>query len=149
MKARNKAPALAVALCFTAAWLVQPIAAQQPAPSPAQQAHDEAQRLLKDRNEARPKAKAAEKKLREGGLSPVLLGFEPARAIRDRRAASGSRLAAHDQYAKTAKQLEKKIRDEVERGVRPVICQDIARFERLQAEVDLARVAGRLPAKEE
>ena len=46
------------------------------------------------------------------------------------------------------KQIEKKIKDEVDRGVQPLIAADIARFERLQAEVDLARLAGRLPAQE-
>lgn len=94
-------------------------------------------------------AKAAEKKLREAGLEPESLGFEAARALRDRHGLAGSQLAAYDRYVKTANELEKKIQDEVQRGVRPVICQDIARFERLQAKVDLARISGRLPAQEE
>ena len=124
-------------------------AADEPARSPAQVAHDESQQLLKERNEARPKAKAAEQKLREGGgVQPESLGFESAKALRDKQAASGARATAYDRYAKTAKQIEKKIKDEVERGVLPVIAADIARFERLQAEVDLARIAGRLPAQE-
>ena len=123
-------------------------AADAPARSAAQVAHDEAQELLKERDAARPKAKAAEQKLREAGARPESLGFENAKALRDKQAASGAKATAYDRYAKTAKQIEKKIKDEVERGVQPVIATDIARFERLQAEVDLARLAGRLPAQE-
>ena len=40
--------------------------------------------------------------------------------------------------------MEKKIREEVDQGLRAVDCRDIAHYERLQAEVDLAR----LPAQE-
>jgi len=143
MKTQIGAVTLAVALCCG----IQVQAAEQSA-SAAQHARDEAQPLLKDRDEARAKAKAAEQKLRDNGLSPASLGFESARATRDQQAASGSKLAAYDRYAKTAKQLEKKIQDEVYRGVRGVGCEDIARFERLQAEIDLARITGRLPAAE-
>lgn len=149
MKVRIKPPALAVALCLALASLTHATAAVQSAPSPSRQAYLEAQQLLKERNEAKPIAKAAETKLREAGLDPGSLGFGSARAIRDRQAESGSRLAAYAGYVKTTKELEKKIRNEVTRGVQPVISQDIARFERLQAEVDLARIAGRLPAREE
>jgi hypothetical protein len=67
--------------------------------------------------------------------------------LRDQQAASGSKAEAYDRYAKTARQIEKRIRDEVERGVLPPLAADIGRFERLQAEVDLARIAGRLPAE--
>jgi hypothetical protein len=35
----------------------------------------------------------------------------------------------------------------VEAGRKAAACLDIARFERLQAEVDLARVTGQLPEK--
>ena len=149
MKAHMKPLTLAIALCCAVLCSAPATAVDQPAPSEAQRAHDEAQQLLKDRDEARPKAKAAEQKLREGGLSADSLGFENARAIRDQQSASGSKATAYDRYAKTAKRLEKKIQDEVERGVRPIVCLDIARYERLQAEVDLARIAGRLPAREE
>jgi len=86
--------------------------------------------------------------MRNNGLNPASLGFESARALRDRQALSGSKLAAYDRYLKTAKKLEKSIRDEVFRGVKAEPCQDIARFECLQAEVDLARVEGRLPEAE-
>src|SRR5688572_28250218 len=118
-------------------------AADAPARSAAQVAHDDARQLLKERDEARPKAKAAEQKLREAGVQPESLGFESARALRDKQAAAGAKATAYDRYVKTAKQIEKKIKDEVDRGVRPLLATDIARFERLQAEVDLARIAGR------
>ena len=62
---------------------------------------------------------------------------------------TGAKGQALDRYAKTAKRIEKKIQDEVYRDVQPPLAGDIAHFERLQAEVDLARYSGRLPAKEE
>src|SRR5258705_3169815 len=92
---------LGAALCGAA----QIQAADEPARSPAQVAHDEAQQLLKDRDEARPKAQAAEQKLREAGVRPESLGFESAKALRERQAGSGAKLAAYDRYAKTAKQI--------------------------------------------
>jgi hypothetical protein len=137
--------ALVAALCGA----TQIQAADEPKRSPAQIARDEAQQLLKDRNEARPKAEAAVKKLREAGVRTELLGFDSAKALRDEQVKSGEKGQALDRYAKAAKQIEKKIQDEIDRGVRPPLAADIARFERLQAEVDLARHTGRLPAKEE
>jgi len=142
---RKRLGLVAAALCGVA-----PIqAADAPARSAAQIAHDEAQQLLKERNEARPKAEAATKKLRDAGVRPESLGFESAKALRDQQAAAGAKGQALDRYAKTAKRIEKKIQDEVYRGVQPPLAGDIAHFERLQAEVDLARYSGRLPAKEE
>jgi len=145
MKKHIGAVTLAAILCCN----IQLQAADEPARSATQVARDEAQRLLKERDEARPKAKAAEQKLREAGVQPESLGFENAKALRDKQAAAGAKATAYDRYAKTAKQIEKKIKDEVDRGVRPLLATDIARFERLQAEVDLARIAGRLPAQKD
>lgn len=122
--------------------------AAEPARSTSELAHAEGQQLLKDRNEAIPKAQAAKQKLREAGGSPESLGFESAKALRDKQAASGAKATAYDRYAKTAKKIERRIKEAVERGEQPVFATDIARFERLQAEVDLARLAGRLPAQE-
>jgi hypothetical protein len=148
MKGQLKAAALIVLL--SGGGLCSPTvrAADQPAPNAAQRAHEEAQELVKERDEARVKARIAEQKMREAGLRPESLGYESARAARNQTAAAGSKLAAYERYARTTKEMEKRIKDEVYRGVRGVSCQDIARFERLQAEVDLARVAGRLPAEE-
>ena len=129
--------------------VVQLHAADVPAVSDAKVNRDQAQQLLKERNEARPKAEAATKKLRDAGIRPESLGFEAAKTLRDQQAAAGSKGQALDGYVKTTKQMEKKIQDEVYRGVKPPLAEDIAHFERLQAEVDLARYSGRLPAKEE
>lgn len=119
------------------------------ASSAAQRAHDEAQRLVRARDEARQKATVAEKRLREAGVRLDPLGFETAHAGRDRQIAaanqSGDRLAEYDRYAKAARRLERKIQTEIEAGVRPIDVGDIARFERLQAEVELAQAEGRLP----
>jgi hypothetical protein len=109
----------------------------------------EAQQLLKDRDAAKPKAIAAEKKLREAGFKVETLGFVVARANRDREFASNSDVGEYSFYAKAARKLEEEIKDDVERGVKPALSLDIARFERLLAEVDLARMEGRLPAREE
>ena len=124
-------------------------AADETAPSAAQRAHDEAQQLLKARDDARVKAKAAEKKLREAGVHIDSLGFDSARAARDQQASTGSKLAAYARYAKTAKRLERKAQTEVEQGKRAMAFSEIARFERLQAEVELAQVEGRLPVTKE
>ena len=128
---------------------VQMQAADEPARSSGQIVRDEAQQLLKERDEARAKAQAAEKKLREAGAAPSeSLGFASAKSLRDQQAAAGATASAYDRYAKTAKQIEKRIKDEIDRGLQPLLVADIARFERLQAEVDLARIDGRLPAQE-
>jgi hypothetical protein len=148
MKAQLKAAALIMLLCSGVFWPPTARAAEQPGPSTAQRAREEAQQLLKERDEAQVKAKIAEQKMRDAGLRPESLGYESARATRNQSAAAGSKLAAYDRYARTTKEMEKRIKDEVFRGTRGVSCQDIARFESLQAEVDLARVAGRLPAEE-
>ncbi len=103
MKAHMKPLTLAIALCCGVLCSPPATAAEQPAPSAAQRAHDEAQQLLKDRDEARPKAKAAEQKLREGGPSPASLGFESARALRDKQVTSGASMVAYDRYAKAAR----------------------------------------------
>lgn len=137
---------LVVALCG-----VVPLqAADVPAVSEAKINRDQAQQLLKERDEARPKAEAAEKKMRDAGAGPRVdaLGFASAKSLRDQQAASESKARAYDRYARTAKQIEKRIQDEVYRGLQPPLAADIARFERLQAEVDLARIAGLLPAEE-
>ena len=116
--------------------------------SAAQRAAEEAQQLLKARDEARLKAAAAEKRLTESGAPVGSLGFDRARVERDRflAAAKDSRekLAPYYRYANEAKRLERTLEDEVVRGVRPVDVREIARFERLQAEVELAQAQGRL-----
>ena len=109
---------------------------------------DEAARLLRERDEASVKAEAAVKKMWEvgkGGREDAL-GF--ARKLRDEQAVSGSKLEAYKRYAATAREIEEKIQKEVEVGARSPSEADIAHFERLQAEVDLARITGRLPAEE-
>ena len=117
--------------------------------SAAQRAHDEAQQLLRARDEARQKARVAQKKLLEAGVRLDPLGFDSARATRDQQVTatnqSGDKLASYDRYAKSAKRLERKIQTEIEAGIRPIEAGDIARFERLQAEVELAQAEGRLP----
>ena len=110
---------------------------------------NEIQQLLKARDDAQVKAKAAEKELREAGVIIDSLGFDSARATRDQRASTASKLAAYDRYAETAKRLERKVQTEVEMGQRQVRFSDIARFERLQAEVELAQVKGRLTVTKE
>jgi hypothetical protein len=124
-------------------------AADESTRSTAQAARAEAQQLLKDRDTAGAKVTAAEQILRAAGIAPESLGFATAKTERDQRAAAGSKATAYDRYAKTAKQIEKRIQEEISRGERHAAAADIARFERLQAEVDLARIAGRLPAQEE
>jgi hypothetical protein len=121
----------------------------EPNQSNSKIAREEAQQLLKDRNDARPKAEAAEQNLRNEGRRPEALGFEKAKALRDEQAATGDKATAYARYAKTAKEMETQIKRQVEVGLEPIIAADIARFERLQAEVDLARLMGRLPAQEE
>ena len=121
----------------------------EPARSDSKTAPEEAQQLLKERNDARPKAEAAEQKLRDSGRRPAALGFEKAKALRDEQAAAGDKATAYASYAKTAKEMETQIKRQVDLGQQPLIAADIARFERLQAEVDLARLMGRLPAQEE
>jgi hypothetical protein len=148
MKAQMKSATIAMALYCGLLCPALTQAAEQSAPSAAQRAHNDAQRLLREWDAARPKAQAAERLMRESGLNPASLGFDSARELRDRQALSGSKLEAYDRYFKTAKKLEKSIREEVYIGTKAVLCQDIARFERLQAEVDLARIEGRLPAAE-
>jgi uncharacterized lipoprotein NlpE involved in copper resistance len=124
--------------------------AEKHSPQPAGQlARDEAQQLLKERNEALPKAQAAEKKMREVGKSSRSLGFEQAKTLRDKEAAFGDKATAFSRYATTARDLEKKIKTEVMPGKLGVGAADIAVYERLQAEVDLARLQGRLPAPEQ
>ena len=109
---------------------------------------DEAARLLSERDEASVKAEAAVKKMWEAGKGgrEDALGF--ARKLRDEQAASGSKLEAYKRYAATAREIEEKTQKEVEVGARSPLEADIAHFERLQAEVDLARITGRLPAQE-
>ncbi len=111
---------------------------------------DPAQHLLKQRDEARPKAEAAEKRMREAGAGAQVeaLGFASAKSLRDQQAASGSKAEAYERYANTAKQIEQKIQVDVQLGAQSQSAADIARFERLQAEVDLARITGQLPAEE-
>jgi hypothetical protein len=149
MKTQIKSVAVAMIFCGSVLCSLSAQAAEQPAPPDSKRAHDEAQQLVKDRDEARPRAKIAEQKMREAGARPESLGYESAKATRDREASSGSKATAYSRYAKTTKEIEKKIRDEVYRGVQPLLSEDIARFERLQAEVDLARLMGRLPAQEQ
>jgi len=146
MKKQIGAVTLAAIFC----WGIRMQAAVvEPAPSDSKIAREEAQQLLKDRNEARPKAEAAEQKLRDSGRRPEALGFEKAKALRDEQAAAGGKATAYARYARTAKEMETQIKRQVDVGQQPFIAADIARFERLQAEVDLARIMGRLPAQEE
>jgi hypothetical protein len=148
MKVRIATVALATVFCGSLLCVPSIRAAEQPVPSDSKRAHDEAQQLVKDRDAARVKAKAAEQKMRDAGQRVESLGFVSAKATRDRQAASGSKATAFDRYAKATREMEKKIQDEVSRGVQPLLCEDIARFERLQGEVELARLLGRLPAEE-
>jgi RNA polymerase sigma factor (sigma-70 family) len=110
---------------------------------------DEIQQLLKARDDAKVKAKAIEKRMREAGVQIDSMGFDSARVTRDQQASAGSKLAAYDLYAKTAKRLERKVQTEEELGKRMIGFSEIARFERLQAEVELAQVEGRLPITKE
>jgi hypothetical protein len=135
---------LAALLCGT---LVTHAAVVEPTDSKI--AREEAQQLLKNRNDARPKAEAAEQKLRDAGRHPDTLGFEKAKALRDEQAAAGDKATAYARYARTAQEMETQINQQVAVGRQPVLAGDIARFERLQAEVELARLLGRLPAQEE
>jgi hypothetical protein len=144
MKTQIGAVTFALLLCAA----VQVRSADAPDRSEGQTAGEDALQLIKDRDEALPKAKAAEQELRNAGASPII-EFESAKALRDKEAASGSKFLAYDRYAKSAKRIEKKIQEDVYHGDKSSIATNIARFEHLQAEVDLARVAGRLPAKQE
>jgi hypothetical protein len=143
----------ATALILSGAMFCSSAAAQQSNPPVAQPRIDEAQLLLKARDEARPKAKAAQKRLREGGKPFDFLGFDNARSGRDQhlRIAKSARekLAAYGEYAKVARRLERQIQDEVSQGLHPIDFSVIARFERLQAEVELAQAEGRLPVPPE
>src|SRR5678809_1103695 len=89
-----------IVMCVSVLWPCALRAADQSLTSSAKLARDDAQQLLRDRDEARPKAKAAELKMRDAGLRPESLGFETAREARNQEAASGSKLAAYDRYAK-------------------------------------------------
>jgi len=146
MKTQIRKMTVAAILCGT---LGMHAAVVEPTQPDSKITREEAQQLLKDRNEARPKAEAAEQKLRDSGRRPEALGFEKAKALRDEQATAGDKATAYARYARTAKEMETQIKRQVEVGQEPVIAADIARFERLQAEVDLARLMGRLPAQEE
>ena len=123
-------------------------AADNPTSSTTPPVSAEVKQLLKDRDEAMMKARVAEQKMKEAGVKIDSLGFDTARATRDKQAATpGAKQAAYAQYVKTAKELEKKVQGEVQQGKRAAGFNDIARYERLQAEVDLAEVDGRLPKK--
>jgi hypothetical protein len=99
--------------------------------------------LTKARNEARVKAEAVEQRLRKNGASAGQLGFDEARAARDKELAvardASERIAAYERYAEEAERLERQIQKDIEVGKRPVGIGDIAHYERLQAEVELAR----------
>lgn len=146
MKTQIWSVMLAAVLCGA---LGMDAAVVEPTQSNPKIAREEAQQLLQDRNEARSKAEVAEAKLRESGRRPEALGFEKAKTLRDEQAAAGDKAAAYTRYARTAREMETQIRHQVEVGQQPVLAGDIARFERLQAEVELARLIGRLPAQEE
>jgi hypothetical protein len=112
-------------------------------------APDDAQQLLKARDEAQLRAKAAEKKLVEAGMPVDSLGFDQARLERARQLAAAKsldeQLAVYARYVTAARELERKVELEVTAGARPIDFREMARFERLQAEVELAQAAGRLP----
>jgi hypothetical protein len=146
MKTQIRRITLAAMLCGT---LGTYAAVVEPPQSDAKIAREEAQQLLKERNEARPKAEAAAAKLRDAGRRPEALGFEKAKTLRDEQAAAGNKATAYARYAQTTKEMEARIKRQVVLGQQPIIAEDIARFERLQAEVELARLLGRLPAQEE
>ena len=63
---------IAVVLCYG----IQVQAADEPARSPEQRARDEAQQLLKDRDEAQPKARAAEQTLHDNRLNSARAHIE-------------------------------------------------------------------------
>ena len=115
--------------------------------SKATSSTEEMQTLLKARDDAWAKVEAGENKSQENGKGSRLntLGFEVARKSRELQAESGSKGEAYKRYVETARAMEEKIQKQVDIGARPPLDADIARFERLQAEVDLARVEGRLP----
>jgi hypothetical protein len=151
MSARTKVSA--TVLIMTGAILCSPAVAQQSNPPAGQSPTNEAQQLLKARDEARPKAKAAEKRLRAGGKPYDFQGFEKAREARDRQLKTTKnpreKLVVYMEYAKAAKRLERQIHDEVTRGLHPADFSVIAHFERLQADVELAQAEGRLPVPQE
>ena len=95
----------------------------EPARSDSKIAREEAQRLLNERNEARPKAEAAEQKLRDSGRGPEALGFDKAKALRDAQAVAGDTATAYDRYAKTAKEIGMHFRLRLPYEIRQLYCK--------------------------
>jgi len=145
MKAQQTVPIVATFLFLHGLLMPPAFAADPDSIRTKPTAAEQAQQLLKDLDEAQPKAKRAEKIMRDSGWDPATLGFREARVTRDKEAASGSKSAAYNRYAKKARQLERQAQSDAEAGRIGTPCLDIARLERFQAEVDLARVTGLLP----
>jgi hypothetical protein len=105
----------------------------------------EARQLLDDRDTARFKAGAAEALLGEAAA----VGFPGIRAMRHlqmiRAEGRAQRLAIQQEHVRAVNERTKALQAEVEIGARPKLVLELARFEQLQAEVDLAREEGRLP----
>jgi hypothetical protein len=134
---------LAAMVCICSALFAQ-VADPEPDRSDSKMTREKAQQLLKDLNDARPKAEAAEQQSRNAGVRPPTeSGFAKAKALRDEQA-----VTAYERYIKTTREMEIQIKEQAQAGRQPFAAKDIARFERLQAEVDLARIQGWLPAQE-
>src|SRR6266545_2889642 len=150
MSKQMKALAITMALSSGILYSMPLRGAEIPGPPALHHPEDETQQLLRDRDDAAPKARAAQTKLREAGVLIDSMGFDSARSTRDQKLSAATsaqeKLAAYDRYAKIAKRLEGKVQSEVKQGLRGVDFSDIARFERLQAEGELAEAKGRLGA---
>jgi beta-lactamase regulating signal transducer with metallopeptidase domain/multidrug resistance efflux pump len=105
---------------------------------------DEMQTLLKAIDEARAKAEAVKLKWREAGQSDRMEIFNGARAERDKQLVTArdpsEQLKVYERYAEEAADRERQLLKVVEVGAQPPGVADLAHYETLLAEFELAQV---------
>ena len=108
---------------------------------------DETETLLKAIDEARAKALAVELKAREAGRDPGWSVFNAARGERDKQLATArdqsERLIVYERYAQEAADRERQLLKDIEVGSQPLGIGDIARYETLLAQFELAQAKAR------
>jgi beta-lactamase regulating signal transducer with metallopeptidase domain len=104
---------------------------------------DETQKRLRAIDEARAKAEAVKLKWREAGQSDRMEVFNAARAERDKQLVtarnSSEQLKAYERYAEEAADRERELLKAVEVGAQPPGMADLAHYETLLAEFELAQ----------
>jgi beta-lactamase regulating signal transducer with metallopeptidase domain len=104
---------------------------------------DETQTLVKAIDEARAKAEAVKLKWRENGQSDRMEVFNAARAERDKQLVTArdpsEQLKVYERYAEEAADRERELLKVVEVGAQPPGIADLAHYETLLAEFELAQ----------